>query len=66
MAFVSEPAARCITEFIGPPAWAIVYADAGFVTISAAVLLAPLDDVDTSRPSTVEWRAAARATATRN
>jgi len=56
VAFVSDPATWYITEFIDPPAWASAFTDAGFQTISAAVLLSPLDAVDTSQLSAVECR----------
>lgn len=57
VAFISaDRGAWRITDFIDPPAWASAYSDAGFETMSAAILLAPLDAVDTSQLYPVEWR----------
>ncbi|BDH12742.1 hypothetical protein [Streptomyces hygroscopicus] len=43
-------------EFQEPPSWAGVLADVGFVVLSAARLLSPLVESDTSALSAAEWR----------
>jgi len=56
LAFVSGRRDWYTTEFVDPPVWPGGYVAAGFTTLSAAVLLSPLGDVDTSLLSAEEWR----------
>ncbi|MFH9090640.1 hypothetical protein [Streptomyces sp. NPDC017673] len=42
-------------EFQEPPTWATVLIEVGFVVLSAAQLLAPLTESDTSALSPTEW-----------
>ncbi|MEV4870565.1 hypothetical protein [Streptomyces syringium] len=56
IAFVADRCFRYTDEFLEPPAWATALSDGGFVVLSAAQLLSPLADWDTSALSAAEWR----------
>lgn len=49
IAFVTDQPRWYTTEFVDPPKWASAYSAVGFETLSADVLLSPLDAVDTSQ-----------------
>ncbi|MET9648484.1 hypothetical protein AB0K71_25430 [Streptomyces syringium] len=56
IAFVTDRCFRYTDEFQEPPAWATALSDGGFVVLSAAQLLSPPADSDTSALSAAEWR----------
>ncbi|WP_245234529.1 hypothetical protein [Streptomyces flavochromogenes] len=56
IAFVGDRRYRYSDEFRDAPTWATVLTDAGFAVLSAARLLSPLTESDTSALSAAEWR----------
>ncbi|MEV4921410.1 hypothetical protein [Streptomyces roseoverticillatus] len=56
VSFVGDRRYWYTDEFQEPPAWATVLIGAGFVVLSAAQLLSPLEESDTSALSKAEWR----------
>jgi hypothetical protein len=56
LAFVSGVSDWYTTDFIDPPGLADQYVHAGFTALTAAVLLSPLAEVETSSLSADEWR----------
>ncbi|WAP55775.1 hypothetical protein [Streptomyces sp. S465] len=56
IAFVGDRRFWYTDEFQEPPTWATVLREAGFVVLSAAQLLSPLAESDTSALSAAEWR----------
>ncbi|MFJ9683960.1 hypothetical protein ACIRP2_39100 [Streptomyces sp. NPDC101194] len=56
IAFVGDRRYWYTDEFQKPPTWATVLTDVGFAALSAAQLLSPLTESDTSALSATEWR----------
>jgi hypothetical protein len=56
VAFATGQHAYYTTEFTDPPNWASAFAAAGFDAMSAAALLSPLEDADTSDLLADDWR----------
>ncbi|MFC0597553.1 hypothetical protein [Streptomyces palmae] len=56
IAFAQERRNWYAEEFLPPPPWASLFAEAGFVVLSSELLATPLSDVDTSVLTQGEWR----------
>ncbi|MEV6393447.1 hypothetical protein AB0M39_01445 [Streptomyces sp. NPDC051907] len=56
IAFAEERRNWYEEEFLSPPSWASVFAEAGFAVLSSEQLATPLSDLDTSVLAQAEWR----------